>query len=122
MRTCILLLLFVLSKAKLTIYKQTPFNTLIVTDDFKEEWITVPKNCFVLGSSQSDHPMYLGKRFVLIKPPRKMYEYDENIQKGIIIAGKNNLVDVNNYPDFSAQILGISISGILFILLFKLFG
>lgn len=122
MKTYLLSLLILLSDAKIIIYKQTPFNTLLISDDIEDTWITVPKNCIVLGASQSDHPMYLGRRFSLIKPPRKMYEYDENIEKGIVIAGKNDISDVTNYPDFSAQILGISISGILFILLFKLFG
>lgn len=49
-----------------------------------------------------------------------MYEYGWDVDRGILLSER--VRDVCTYPDFSAQALGVAISGIIMTILFKLFG
>lgn len=59
-----------------------------------------------------------------------MNEYEDDIERGIFIdfrkIGDSTrtecIRDISNYPDFSAQLLGIALSGLLYSIVFKLFG
>jgi len=104
-----------LSKAIVT--DQSMFSSTISYSTKK--WVSSPPHCFILGAETSAHPLYYGSRFQLIKPLRKMYEYESDIERGVLIGGVR---DISNYPDFSSQLLGMAMSGILTSVLFKLFG
>jgi hypothetical protein len=97
------------------------YTSNLTTSD--ECWIKIPKYCIVLNASISEHPRYFGSSFKIIKPMRKMHEYEDYIERGIIIEVDNEEIrDIHNYPDFSAQLMGIALSGFLYSILFKLFG
>ncbi|ELA41744.1 uncharacterized protein VICG_01248 [Vittaforma corneae ATCC 50505] len=121
---CITMLLIAFSKP--SIVSQSSYSSTILTD--VKSWITIPAHCIVLGAEKSDHPRYFGRKFKIIKPPRKMHEYEDDIERGIEIGvrdGNGNIQlirDISSYPDFSAQLMGIAISGLLYSLMFKLFG
>lgn len=102
------------------------FMSTVLLD--RDGFITVPEQCIVLNAHSSRHPEYFGSEFIVIKPMRKIYEYEDDIERGILIneglspSYTGSIRDMYNYPDFSTQIIGISVSGALLSLLFKLFG
>ncbi|KAM0680552.1 hypothetical protein GINT2_001240 [Glugoides intestinalis] len=102
------------------------FMSTVLLD--RNGFISVPKHCIVLGAHISNHPRYFGSKFIVIKPTRKLHEYEDDIERGIFIKEEVHaeydcfVRDMYNYPDFSTQIVGVSISGALLFLLFKLFG
>lgn len=106
--------------ARIWIENQTPFCSTVASDH--PTWIQVPKYCRVRNCILGSHPHYLVERAVIFKPLRKMFEYEYDIEKGILIEGCEKLLDLSNYPDFSAQTLGIGLGGLLVAVLFKLFG
>lgn len=111
--------------SKPSIINQSPYSSTILADG--TSWITVPLYCIVFGAEKSDHPRYYGRKFEIIKPPRKMHEYEDDIERGIEISVEDDgcvtiLRDISSYPDFSAQLMGIAFSGLLYSLMFKMFG
>jgi len=114
---------------KLTISNQTPFSSEITTD--QDTWIKLPEYCHVRfnntvkeASSFVDGKFYLTSKVTIYKPTRKMFEYEYDIEKGIKIYNSENefITDSSNYPDFSAQIIGVTIPGFLIALLFKFYA
>lgn len=110
-----LLLVGVFSKP--VIVNQSMYSSTLLYNT--EQWITAPSHCIIVGAEKVAYPLYYGKRFKLIKPLRKMYEYESDIERGVLIDGVR---DISNYPDFSAQIMFTAVSGMLWPLMFKLFG
>lgn len=110
-------LLAITALSKPTIINQTMFRSTVIYTT--EQWVTAPPHCLILGAKISAHPLYYGSRFELIKPLRKMHEYENDIERGVLIGGVR---DVSNYPDFSSQILGMAMPGLLVSVMFKLFG
>lgn len=106
--------------ARIWIESQAPFCSTVASD--QPTWIQVPSHCRVRGHIFGSHPHYLVERAVVFKPLRKMFEYEYDVERGILIGGSEKILDLSNYPDFSTQTLGIGLGGLLVAVLFKLFA
>lgn len=109
-----------LAIARIWIESQTPFSSTVCSDT--PAWIQVPVHCRVKDYILASHPRYLVESATVFKPLRKMFEYEYDIERGIWIEGDTRIQDLSNYPDFSAQTLGVGLGGLLIAVLFKLFG
>lgn len=118
----LLFCLLIFISCKLSILDQTMYHSTLISTE--KCWITVPKSFLVISSPLiKSNNSYFGDRFILIKPLRKMYEYEDDIERGIdiIINDDITIKDISNYPDFSAQLIGIALTGFLYSIMFKLF-
>lgn len=106
--------------ARIWIESQTPSSSVVCSD--RPAWIHVPEHCRVKNYILAAHPHYLIRKATVLKPLRKAFEYEYDIERGIWIGGDLKMQDLSNYPDFSAQALGIGLGGLLIAVLFKLFG
>ena len=86
--------------------------------------VRAPPHTFILNSLEANHPHYKITRGILVKPVRKMHEYEIHAELGIEVVAEDGtrILDVVGYPDFPSFYLGISCFPVFLTVLLKLFG
>lgn len=112
----------------LKIVEQSPFTSIIRTD--APVFIEIPKFCHLsfnlekylfFYTEENKKYFFLLKEVRLFKPLRKMFEYESGIERGIKI-NPGQFKDKILYPDFSTQMLFVSLSGLMISMVFRFFG